>query len=94
MIPSKSSVISSLATTLLLNFFAPAQAFIIGAFIAPMPFYFFGLIVNKYPSKTAIISSLIVLALNRFGIVWWQAVLAAIVIGTVYDVWGRARTKA
>jgi len=48
---------------------------------------------DPYPSKVAILSSLIVIGLNYYGVTWWVAILAAVIIGTAVDIWRKARVK-
>lgn len=91
MIPSRSAIISTVATVLLLMWLSPERAFVVGAFFAPMPFFFAGLIIDRYPSKTAVLSSLVVILLHRFGVGNWTLLLAGIIIGSVVDVYFKMR---
>lgn len=93
MIPSKSSVVSSVVTTAALAVSSPAKAFIAGAFIAPMPFFFFGLIMDPYPSKVAMLSSFIIILLDFLGVSWGWGIFTAVTIGTAVDIWKKAKLK-
>ncbi len=86
MIPSQSSVIASTVTLVALQFTGVVRAFILGAFISLVPIFFLGLIIDRFPSRVGIISSIIVIVTHRLGMAWWVGIATAVVVGTSFDI--------